>query len=114
MLNAIEAVMLTILPWSFAAKSLAIGVMWWHLRFRTNASGPLGKRINIEFRDQFIMSVFNLWAMAILSRDVDATEVDWPLVTLALTGLAVWPWRTAWSHFRVYRTYRQIAKGDAQ
>lgn len=111
MIDAIEAVLLLILPWSFAAKSLALGVMWWELQFQTVPIGPLGQRINVEFRDQFIMSLFITAAMVILSRSVQADEVDWPFVSLVLMGLALFPFRAAWSHFQTYRTYRRIATG---
>ena len=107
MLDAIEAVLLLILPWSFVAKTLALGFMGWHLNYRTSKPGPVGAKINVEFRDQTIMSLLITWAMFIISRQIDATEIDWPFVTLALLGLALWPLRTAWSHYDVFRTYRR-------
>lgn len=110
MLDAIETVLLLILPWSFVAKTAALGVMGWTFNVRTQPTGPLGERINVEFRDQFLMSALITWAMFILSHQVDATEIDWPFVTFALAGLALWPWRTAWAHFAVWRTYREIAR----
>lgn len=113
MLDAVEGCLLLILPWSFSAKSIALGVMWWHLRFRTEPSGRLGRRINVEFRDQFIMSLLITMAMVVLSRTVQADEVEWPFVSLVLFGLALFPFQVAWSYFRVYRTYREIAKDKA-
>lgn len=110
MLDSIETVLLIILPWSFVAKSIALGVMWWTLSYRTTATGPLGQRIDISFRDQFVMSMFITWAMFILFLEVDASEVNWPFVTLSLLGLSLWPWRAAWSHYRVWRYYRHLAR----
>lgn len=112
-LNAIETVLLAMLPFSFAAKTLALGFMWWHLRFRTSTTGPLGERINISFGATTIMSMFLTWLAYILYVDVDANEINWPMTTLALIGLAVWPWVTAWTHARVYLGYRRIAHGNA-
>lgn len=109
MLDAVETVLLFILPWSFVAKTGALALMWWHLRYRTVATGPLGERIDLSFRDQAIMSAFITWTMFLLSRGLDATEIDWPFVSLSLAGVSLWPWRTARSHFRVYQTYHDIA-----
>lgn len=113
MLETYEAVLLFLLPYSFTSKSLALGVMWWHLRFRTISSGPLGDDINIEFRDQFTMSLFITLAMVILSQNVEPGDVEWPWVSLVLSGLALFPFKAAWSHFRVYRRYVRIARDRA-
>lgn len=110
MLDDVEALMLAILPWSFVAKTAALAFMGWHLNFRTESKGPVGEKINVEFRDQTIMSVLITWVMFIVSRQIDASEIDWPFVSLALTAVALWPWRTAWAHFDVYRTYRALMR----
>jgi hypothetical protein len=108
--DAIEAALLLILPWSFVAKTVALAWMGWHLNVRTKPTGPLGQRINVEFRDQAIMSGWITWGMFLLSYGLDSSEIDWPWVSIALAGMSLWPFRAAWSHFRVYLTYRQIAR----
>lgn len=114
MTDNIEAVLLTILPWSFVLKSTAMLIMWWALQFKTTTTRPLGRRINVSFRDQLVMSIVITLAMFILSHETDATEIDWPYVSIALTLLAIWPLRTAWSHYRVWRKYREIARSKDQ
>lgn len=110
MLDSIEAVMLWVLPWSFVAKTVALTVMWWRLDKQTTPTGPLGERINDAFGDQALMSAFITWVMFILSTETDGSEIEWPFVTLALTMLTLWPFRTAWSYYRVWRTYTDIAR----
>lgn len=110
MIDAIERVLLIVLPFSFVAKTAALGFMWWYLQYRTVPTGPLGTRINIAFRDQFIMSLLITQAMAILALEVDASEVDWPFVSLALAGIAIYPFRAAWSYYLTFRTYRRLSR----
>lgn len=110
MLDVIEDTMLAILPWSFAVKTIALGLMWWKLDRQTQPTGPLGVQINASFRLQFIMSTLITWAMFILSSRTDATDIDWPFVTVALAGLALWPFVAAWGHYRVWWTYRQMVR----
>ena len=110
MIEVIEALLLKLLPLSLFLKTVALAFIWYHLRFHTSPVGPLGQRINISFRDQSIMSACITWAMAILAMEVDASEIDWPYVSIALTGIALWPIRTAWSHIEVYRQYRIIQR----
>jgi len=113
MLDAIETVLLLILPWSFVAKTISLGLMGYLLNRRTQAKGPVGAKINVEFRDQAIMSAFITWGMFLLSHGIDATEINWPFVSLALAGMTVWPFKTAWSHYDVYRTYQaQLKRGS--
>ena len=114
MIDSMETVLLIILPWSYVVKSLALGLMWWALDKRTTPTGPLGRRINGTFWRQFIMSLFITWAMFILSSETDASEIDWPFVSVALAGLAIWPLPTAWSYFELYLTYRHIAREKAR
>jgi len=112
-LNSIESVLLATLPLSFAAKTLALGFMWWHLAFRTVPTGPLGRRINISFRDTTIMSSILTCLMVALWRLIDPADIHWPVTSALLFALAIWPWRAAWTHASVYLTYRQIAHEKA-
>lgn len=113
MLDAIETGLLHILPWSFVAKTAALTLMWWTLDKQSIPTGPLGVRINVSFRSQALMSLLITWAMFILSRRVDASDIEWPFVTIALAGLSLWPMVAAWGHYQVWRTYRQIARDKA-
>lgn len=110
MLDTIETVLLYILPWSYVAKTTAVAVMWWTLYRYTIPTGPLGESLNVQFRDQMIQAMFNTWVMFIVFQQVDATEVNWPFVSLALLGVTVWPWRLARSHYRTWRIYWKLAR----
>lgn len=109
MINAIETVLLTILPWSFVAMTLALAVMWWTLDRRTTPTGPLGMNINDLFLVLLVKGVLTTWAMFILSSQVDASEIEWPFVTIALAGLALSPLGATWALYRMLRTYRDLA-----
>lgn len=108
MLDMIETVMLRVLPISFAVKSLALMLMWAHLRFETTPLGPLGEKINLSFRETFIMSVFLTWVMTLIAIYIDSSEIHWPVTSLAITACAIWPLRTAWAQWRVYYHYRNM------
>lgn len=110
MLDTIEALLLLALPVSFALKTVAIGMMWLLLQFGTDPVGELGMEINESFRDVTIMSALLTWVMVLLAQNIDASEIDWPFVTLALTGLALWPIRVSYQQLRIYMVYRQILK----
>jgi hypothetical protein len=112
MADSLEAFLLALLPWSFVIKTLAIGIMGLHLNRYTVPTGPLGKRINIEFIDQTIMSALITAGVFILASRVDPAHVYSPMDTILLAGVSLWPLRTAWSHYAVYRTYLQIARGE--
>lgn len=110
MLDAIEAVLLVILPWSYVAKTVAVGVMWWTLYRYTIPTGPLGESLNDLFRKQMIQAAFNTWVMFILSHEIDAREIDWPFVSLALVVVTVWPWLLGKSYFQTWRIYWRMAR----
>lgn len=105
-----EHFLLHILPLGFAVKTLILFVLWFHLWYRTKAKGELGKRINMSFRSTWIMSAFHTWLMLVLSFEIQPDEIDWPALTLLLTGLVVWPFRVSWTHYRVYTHYHRMMK----
>lgn len=108
--ESIVAIMLTILPWSWTAKTIALAVMWWTLSRKTVSTGPLGIDINISFRDQAIMSFIATLMMVVIWIEVDPADIQWPFIAALLAAGVLWPFRAARSHYRVWWTYRRIAR----
>lgn len=110
MLDTATAIFLMVMPWAYVAKTFALFLMWWTLTQKTVSTGPLGVRINTSFLLQAIMSLILIALVFYISTRVEVSDIEWPVMTLVLGAATFWPFVAAWGHYRVWLTYRQIAR----
>lgn len=109
MLDQIETTLLALLPVAFAGKTAVF--TWISLQLLSEKPvSTLGKWINALFVATAMISALLTWLMWVLYQEVDATEVDWPLMSILLLLVTSFPFVVSACGAGLSISYRRALK----